>query len=64
MALLHELIEQCVDLLLGAHIDASSRLVKDQHLAVSSQPFRNDDLLLVAAGKVLDLLHGAGSLDT
>src|SRR5699024_7437848 len=39
---------------LGAHIDASSRLVEDEHFGRSRKPPRKQHLLLVSAGKVLD----------
>ena len=47
-----EVVEQPVDLLLGAHVDAAGGLVEDEDVAVLEQPLADDDLLLVAAGEV------------
>jgi hypothetical protein len=58
-----QLVEQVIDLALGAHVDAARRLVEDQDLGVGGQPLADDDLLLVAAREVLDLLLQAGRLD-
>ena len=53
LALGRELVEQAVDLLLGADVDAARGLVEDQDVAVLDEPLGDDDLLLVAAGEVL-----------
>ena len=58
-----ELVEQPVDLLLGADVDAAGRLVEDEHVAVLGQPLGEDDLLLVAAGEVLHGLVDRRRLD-
>src|SRR5579871_1865554 len=44
-----ELAHQAVDLRLGGDVDALGRLVEQQHCDLARQPFRQDDLLLVAA---------------
>ena len=54
LALGREVVQQLVDLVLRADVDAARRLVEDQDLAVPREPLRDDDLLLVAAGQVLD----------
>ena len=51
-----QLVEELVDLLLGADVDAASRLVEDEDVAVLDQPAGDDRLLLVAARQVLDEL--------
>ncbi len=54
LALVGELVEQVVDLLLRADVDAPGGLVEDQDVAVALQPLGQHDLLLVAAGEVAD----------
>ena len=54
--LVGEIINQAVDFGLGADVNAARRLVEDQDFRLRSQPARQDDLLLVAAGKLADLL--------
>ena len=57
-------VDDLVDLVLGAHVDAARRLVEDEHLqARLGQPARQDDLLLVAAGQQADLLLTVRGLD-
>ena len=51
-AFLRELVDDGVDLVFRADIDAARRLVEDQHFRIGEQPLRQHDLLLVAAGKV------------
>ena len=46
-----ELVDEGVDLGLGADVDAARRLVEDQDRAARRQPLRQHDLLLVAAGE-------------
>ncbi len=48
------LIEQAVDLRLGADVDAGGRILGDQQPAADAEPAPDDDLLLVAARKRLD----------
>src|SRR6185437_14223107 len=55
-ALICQRVEQLVNLVLGADVDAARGFVEDQHLAVAQQPFGDDDLLLVAAGEKARLL--------
>ena len=62
-ALIGQLAHQLVDLALRADVDAARRLIEDQNLRVGRQPFADDDLLLVAAGEVQDLLLRTGRLD-
>ena len=47
-----KLVEQVVDLALGANVDAARRLVEDEDLGLGGQPLADDDLLLGAAGQV------------
>ena len=47
-----QLVDDRVDLVLGADIDAARRLVEDQHLGLGEQPFAQHHLLLVAAREV------------
>ncbi len=52
-----KLVEDLVDFRLGADIDAARRLVDDQNLdALFGQPAAENDLLLVAAGEIDDVL--------
>ena len=51
-ALVGQLVDDRVDFVLRADVDAARRLVEDQHLRAGEQPFRQHHLLLVAAGKV------------
>ena len=44
-----ELVDERVDLRLGADVDAAGRLVEDQDAAARRQPLGEHDLLLVAA---------------
>ena len=55
--------DDAVDLPLRADVDAARRLVHDQDLRVGVQPLADDDLLLVAAGEIADLLVARGRLD-
>ena len=52
----NELIDECINLGPGADIDASGRLVENQHFRIAGQPFRKDDLLLIPAGQQADML--------
>ena len=54
LALLGKLQDQLIDLVLGADVDAAGRLVEEQDLRLRQQPAAKNDLLLVAAGEVLD----------
>jgi hypothetical protein len=56
LILLLELVDELIDLLLGADIDAAGRLIQDQHLGPGQQPLGDGHLLLVAAGEELDQL--------
>ena len=58
-----ELVDDRVDLVLGADVDAAGRLVEDQHLRLGHHPLGEHDLLLVAAGEVPGLGHDVGGLD-
>jgi hypothetical protein len=56
LPLLRQVVEDAVDLLLRADVDAAGRLVEDEDVAVLQQPLGDDDLLLIAAREVLDRL--------
>src|SRR5262245_7379825 len=47
-----QLIDQFVNLALRADVDSARRFVEDDHLQFPQQPFRQDDLLLVAAAEL------------
>ena len=49
LALGGERIDDRVDLVLGADVDAAGRLVEDQHVRVGEHPLGQHHLLLVAA---------------
>src|SRR5690349_7452731 len=57
------LVDDTVDLVFGTDVDAPGRLVQDQDLGVGHQPFRQHDLLLVAAGELAGLLIDVGAAD-
>ena len=48
LAALRQVVQQPVDLLLGAHVDPPRRLVEDQDVAVLHEPLRDHHLLLIA----------------
>ncbi len=52
-----------VDRLARADIDAARRFIKDHHTRVTGQPFADQHLLLVAAGKIGDVAIDAGGPD-
>ena len=58
-----QLLDQPVDLELGADVDAAGRLVQDQDARLARQPAGEHDLLLVAAGELAHLLLDAGRAD-
>ena len=60
---LGELLDDALDLRLGADVDAARRLVEDQQLRVHREPAREQHLLLVAAGELADRLIGPGAFD-
>ena len=45
-------VDDRVDLVLGADVDAAGRLVEDQHVRIGEDPLAQHDLLLVAAGEL------------
>ena len=47
-----QLVDDTINLVFRTDVDAAGRLVEDQNLGVGHQPFRQHDLLLVAAGQV------------
>ena len=47
-------VDDLVDLVLGADVDAARRLVEDEQARAAQQPLADHDLLLVAAREVLD----------
>ena len=58
-----ELVHQGVDFALGPDVDAARGLVENEDVAVADEPFRDDHLLLVAAGQVPQQLLQGGRLD-
>ena len=58
-----EVVDDRVDLIFRADVDAARRLVEHQHLRLGEQPFAQHDLLLVAAGQVERPLMDAGGAD-
>ena len=48
--LLYQLIHQSIDLLLGSHINAPCRLIKNNDVGLGCQSLGNYHLLLVASG--------------
>ena len=63
MPFARKLAHQAVDLGLGADVDAARRLVHDEDARLGREPFRQADLLLVAAGKLSDDLADAARAD-
>ena len=51
-----QFVDDTIDLVFRTDVDAAGRLVEDQDLGVRHQPFRQHDLLLVAAGELADFL--------
>jgi hypothetical protein len=51
-ALIAEAANGLENLLLGAEVDASGRLVEQKHARPPMQPLADDELLLIAAGKM------------
>ena len=47
--------------LFGAHVDAARRLVEQKNARVAEQPFRDDDLLLIASAQTAGELARAGT---
>src|SRR5262249_9824450 len=62
-ALVGEFLDQHLDLGLGADIDAARRLVEDEQLGIHAEPAGEQDLLLIAAGELPDLLVPPRGLD-
>src|SRR5690606_23658431 len=56
-------VDDRVDLVLGADVDAAGRLVEDEQVGLGVQPLAQDDLLLVAAGELADDGHHGRRLD-
>src|SRR5581483_4651270 len=48
-----ELVDDLVDLVFGANVDAAGRLVQDDDARLAQKPLGDDDLLLIAAGELL-----------
>ena len=48
--LFYQIVHQRIDLTLGAYVNTSRRLIKDQNVTVSGQPFCNNNLLLITTG--------------
>ena len=58
-----QLVDDTINLVFCADVDAAGRLVEDQDLGIGQQPFRQHDLLLVAAGELARLLIDVGAAD-
>src|SRR5437763_11452117 len=58
-----QLVDERLDFALRAHVNAARRLVEDEELRVLAEPAREQNLLLVAARKLTNLLLRARSLD-
>ena len=56
-------VDDRVDLVLRAHVDAARRLVEDEHVGIGVDPLRQHDLLLVAARELAGLHQHARRLD-
>ena len=56
-------VDQLVDLVLRAHVDAAGGLVEDHHPGVALEPPGDQELLLVAARELTRALPGIGDLD-
>src|SRR4051812_45052384 len=54
-----ELVNHRVDLRLAAYVNASRRLVEQEHVDVVMKEARQRDLLLIAAGELTNGLHPA-----
>ena len=62
LALVGQLLDDAVDLVLGADVDAAGGFVQDQQVRVGEHPLGQDHLLLVAAGELGHaFLHGRAS---
>ena len=59
-----QLVDDAIDLVFGADVDAAGRLVQDQDFRIGEQPFRQHDLLLVAAGQMAGRLIDIGAADS
>lgn len=62
-SLLGEVVDEEVEFVFGADVDAAGGFVEDDDVAVTFEPFSEDDFLLVAAGEVLDDFVVVGNLD-
>ena len=58
-----ELVHEEVNLVFCADVDAARRFVENQHVAIPREPFREHDLLLIAAGKIARALFLMRDLD-
>ena len=58
-----ELVDQLIDFLFCADIDAARGLIEQEQFGHEAEPFAEDDFLLISAGKVADGLSIAGGLD-
>ena len=56
LARCRQIIDDAVDLVLGADVDTTGRLVQNQDIRLGEHPLGQQDLLLVAAGKISDQL--------
>src|SRR4051812_13732281 len=58
-----QFIDDAIDLVFGANIDTAGRFVQDQDFRIGEQPFRQYDLLLIAAGQAAACLIDIGAAD-
>src|SRR6267143_3486070 len=58
-----ELVDDAIDLVLGADVDTAGRFVQDQDFRIGEQPFRQHHFLLIAAGQVAGSLINIGAAD-
>src|SRR6476661_1201476 len=58
-----ELVDDAIDLVLGADVDTAGRFIENQDFRIGKQPFRQHYLLLVAAGQVAGCLIDVGAAD-
>src|SRR5467141_587004 len=58
-----KLVDDAIDLVLGADVDTAGRFVQNQDFRIGEQPFRQHHLLLIAAGQVAGSLIDIGATD-
>ena len=58
----HQIVDDTVNLVLGAHIDTSCRLIQNQYIGIRKHPLSQKNLLLVSAGKIAHVLLNGRTL--